>query len=81
MTFYAECAADQIDHFVDAFVCENVGHVYDVTTLWRCNVYNRRHFVKRKSVQEKGYFNVLTTFSVRIRLELSTICKNSVILQ
>ena len=52
MTLYAECAADQTDHFVNAFVCENVGHVYDVTTLWRCKVYNRRHFVKRNQCKK-----------------------------
>ena len=67
MTLYADCAADQTDHFVDAFVCENVGHVYDVTTLWRCKVYNRR----------QGIFNFLTAFSVRIWLALGKICKRS----
>ena len=27
MTLYAESAADQIDHFADAFVCENVNDI------------------------------------------------------
>ena len=30
MTLYAEIAADQTDHFADAFVRENVAHGYDV---------------------------------------------------
>ena len=32
MTLYAESAADQTDHFADAFGCENVAHGYDVVT-------------------------------------------------
>ena len=32
MTLYAESAADQTDHFSDAFVRENVAHGYDVVT-------------------------------------------------
>ena len=30
MTLYAESAANQTHHFADAFICENVGHNYDV---------------------------------------------------
>ena len=40
MALYAESAADQTDHFANAFVSENVAHGYDVvTTLWRSKVY------------------------------------------
>ena len=32
MALYAERAADQTDHFANAFVRENGGHGYDVVT-------------------------------------------------
>ena len=32
MTLYAESAADQTDHFADAFVCKNFEHSFDVVT-------------------------------------------------
>ena len=32
MKLYAESAADQTDHFAEAFVRENVDHGYDVVT-------------------------------------------------
>ena len=48
MTLYVESAADQTDHFADAFVRENVARVYDVVTVRR--FYSRRHFVQRNSV-------------------------------
>ena len=38
MTVYAESAADQTDHFVDAFVCKNVAHGPDVVQL--CDIRN-----------------------------------------
>ena len=56
MTLYSESAADQIDHFDDAFVRENVGYGYDVVTmLWHS--------------KENGYFNVLTALSMQSWLE------------
>ena len=33
MTLYAESAADQTDHFADAFVHENIVHGYDVVMM------------------------------------------------
>ena len=51
MTINTESAADQIDHFADAFVRENVAYSYDVvTTLWRSKDNSRRHFVLRNPV-------------------------------
>ena len=45
MTLNAESAADQTDHFADAFVCKNDAHSYDiVVTLWRSKVYGWRQF-------------------------------------
>ena len=32
MTLYAESAADQTDHFVDAFFRKNVAHGLDIVT-------------------------------------------------
>ena len=29
MTLYAESAADQTDHFANAFVCKSIAHCYD----------------------------------------------------
>ena len=46
MALYTESIADQTGHFVDVFVRENVAYGYDVVkTVWRSNVYSRRHFV------------------------------------
>ena len=43
---YVESAADQTDHFAEAFVRENIVYGYDVVaTLWHSNVDSRRHFV------------------------------------
>ena len=33
MNLYAESAADQTDHFADAFFRENVAHGYDIVVL------------------------------------------------
>ena len=43
---YTESVADQISHFANVFVRENVAYGYNiVTTLWRSKVHSRRHFV------------------------------------
>ena len=41
---FTESFVDQTDQFADAFVCENVAHIYSfdvVTMLRRSKVYNR----------------------------------------
>ena len=45
MTLYAESAADQTDHFANAFVRENVVYGYDVVMTYDV----RKFFVKRNS--------------------------------
>ena len=34
MTLYEGSAADQTEHFTDAFISENVAHDYDVVTIF-----------------------------------------------
>ena len=54
-----ECVAAVIDHFADAFVCENVARIF--MTLWRQNDVPKltlKPFCFEKSSVRKGLFNV-----------------------
>ena len=65
-------------HFVDAFVRENVAHVY--TTLWRRNDVRKltlTPFCFEKSSVRKWIFNVEATLSGRFMLNSGKICKNN----
>ena len=64
-----ESLAAVTDHFADAFVRENVAHVY--MTLLR-----RIDFCFEKSGVRQGIFNVKATFSARFILKSGKICKN-----
>ena len=54
MTLYAESAADQTDHFADAFVRKNVVHGCDVVMTFES--LTSTPFFMQKSSARKGIF-------------------------
>ena len=73
-----EWAAAVTDHFINAFVCENVAGVYMM--LWRRNDVQKltlTPFCFEKSSVRKGIFNVYVTFSGWFMLKSGKIYKNN----
>ena len=72
-----ESVAAVTDHFVDAFVRENVARIY--MTLWRrkdVRILTLAPFCFEKLSLRKGIFNVEATFSAWFMLKSGRICKN-----